>query len=142
MPAQTFIGCEAYIVRGSKLLLGKRGQISGAGTWALPGGHLEPNERIIDGLIREVEEELGISISPPNAQLLAVTDDIGANKHYLHMTFMVDIGDQEPELVEPEACDEWRWFELDALPTPLFPPHIKIFKTVASGAVYRADRSV
>ena len=26
-----------------------------------------------------------------------------------------------PEVREPNKCDEWRWFALDELPSPMFP---------------------
>ncbi len=45
------VGCEAYILRNGKLLLGKRGKVAGEGTWALPGGHLEYMERANEGII-------------------------------------------------------------------------------------------
>ena len=31
--------------------------------WVLPGGHIEPGERIIDALVREGEEETGLKLS-------------------------------------------------------------------------------
>jgi 8-oxo-dGTP diphosphatase len=132
------IGCEAYIERKGVLLLGKRGNVYGKGTWALPGGHVEYMERADATLIRELNEEMGITVTPRDLVLLAVTDDLtpDTGTHYLHLTFRVDIGDQQPALCEPEACGEWRWFPLNQLPEALFPPHQKIFATIASGDHY------
>jgi 8-oxo-dGTP diphosphatase len=39
-----------------------------AGWWTLPGGGLEPGESVADGVVREVEEETGLS-SAPGAEL-------------------------------------------------------------------------
>lgn len=134
----TKIGCEAYIVRNGKLLLGKRGNVFGKGTWALPGGHLEYLERADQCIIRELQEEMGLDLPPTAVKLLALTDDLEpkSGSHQVHITFAVDIGGQEPQLLEPEACDEWRWFPLAQLPSNFFPPHTKILRTIASGAVY------
>ena len=129
MPGTVTVGCEAYIVRDNQFLLGLRGPATyGPNTWALPGGRVEPMERVEDCMIREIKEELGI----------AVTDDPQHhhNQHHLHLTFAVHIGNQAPQLLEPESCLEWRWFNKNSLPEPIFPPHTKIFSTIASGSIY------
>jgi hypothetical protein len=49
--SHTKIGCEVIIRKGDTILLGKRGKAAfGTGTWALPGGHLELQERLVDAL--------------------------------------------------------------------------------------------
>jgi len=45
------IGINVFVVRDKKLLLGKRKNVYGAGTWGLPGGHLE----IFPGHIKEIQ---------------------------------------------------------------------------------------
>ncbi len=132
------IGCEAYIIRDGKLLLGKRGNVYGSGTWALPGGHLELMERADECIVRELKEEMGLTVDAAQITLLALSDDLQPenNIHYLHITFSVDIGSEEPEILEPEACQEWRWFPVDSIPENIFPPHVKIFDTVRSKNTY------
>jgi 8-oxo-dGTP diphosphatase len=131
------VGCEAYILRDGKLLLGKRGRVDGEGTWGLPGGHLDFMERADEGLIRELEEETGIKVSASAIILLALTDDLrpNRNEHYLHITFKVDIGSQQPKLLEPDKCSEWAWFDPDSLPE-IFPFQAKIFDTIRTGSTY------
>ena len=89
MQSITKIGCEAYIIRDEKLLLGLRKGAFGAGTWGLPGGHLEPMERADETIIRELAEEIGVTLYASQAKLLAVTDDIelATHTHYIHLTF-------------------------------------------------------
>jgi 8-oxo-dGTP diphosphatase len=55
----TLVGIELLARKESSILLGKRKNCTGAGMWALPGGHLEFNERLVDTMCREAEEELG-----------------------------------------------------------------------------------
>lgn len=38
------------------------------GAWHLPSGHLEADESVIDALIREAEEEIGITIKSEDVQ--------------------------------------------------------------------------
>jgi 8-oxo-dGTP diphosphatase len=133
------IGCEAYIRRNNKILLGKRGNVYGSGTWALPGGHLEYLERADQCLARELDEEMGIEVDTSEFKLLAICDDLQPenNIHYIHITYTVDIGDLEPQLLEPDACEEWRWFDVNDFPANIFPPHKKIFETIHHGEPYK-----
>ena len=52
------------IRRGDEILLQDRVKKDWAG-WTLPGGHVEPGESIVDSVIREMQEETGLTISHP-----------------------------------------------------------------------------
>jgi mutator protein MutT len=56
------LGCGAAITENSKILLVKRRRSPEANHWGLPGGKVEPGERVEDAVIREIGEELGITI--------------------------------------------------------------------------------
>jgi 8-oxo-dGTP diphosphatase len=137
------VGCEAYIVRDGQLLLGLRSKKKfGPGTWGLPGGRFELMERADEAMARELKEELGLEVHPGDLTFLALTDDPEpkAGSHHLHITFKVEIRDQEPVNAERDECDEIRWFALDDLPANIFPPHQKIFATINSGRTYAAPK--
>jgi 8-oxo-dGTP diphosphatase len=54
----------AAIIEGGKLLIARRAQGENMeGMWELPGGKVEPCESPIEGLRRELYEELGIKAS-------------------------------------------------------------------------------
>ena len=55
------------IVRESKVLLIKRAYAPYQHLWTLPGGRIEPGETIEQCAIREVQEELNITIRNPRA---------------------------------------------------------------------------
>lgn len=138
LPKATNLSSEAYIVDGSRLLLGLRKNTYGAGTWAMPGGHLNYMERADECLVREIKEEMSLDIRASDMELLALTDDLQPDSpnHYLHLTFKVNLKGKVPQVTEPEFCEQWKWFELNNLPKNIFPPHKKIFETIASGKVY------
>ena len=119
-----FIGVNVFVVRDGKLLLGKRKNCYGAGTWALPGGHLEQGEKLVAGAARELMEETGLSAE--SFEFTNIVNDPSTKKrHYLQIGFLAIGVKGEPDNKEPERCEEWCWFDLSALPENIFPNHKK-----------------
>ena len=65
--APMFVTVDTCVIQSGHILVNVRDNFPGKGLWALPGGFLEQNEKMIDGAIRELVEETSISLS--NAQL-------------------------------------------------------------------------
>lgn len=125
------IGVGVMIFKEGKVLMGKRKGKHGAGEFAWPGGHLEYMETIEECARREVREEAGIEIC--NIRLLRVM-----NLMEYPPTHFVDIGlvanwlSGEPIVMEPDSCENWDWYELDSLPSPLFasiPSYVEAYRT-------------
>ena len=55
------IGVGGAVVRKGQLLLVRRASRHGRGNWQLPGGFIEPDETIEQAVVREVQEESGVS---------------------------------------------------------------------------------
>lgn len=134
----TLIGCELFVRKGNSILLGLRRNCYGAGTWALPGGHLEFNERLVDALCREAKEELDASIKPAELTLVSIVDDLQPENglHYVHVSFELKDPCWEPRIMEPDYCEEWRYFPLDDLPEKFFPPHKDIVANYVHQRLY------
>lgn len=132
------IGVGVFIRNGNTLLVGKRGSTCkrGAGCIALPGGHVEPGETIVQAVLREVQEETGLAVQisgkypiPPGKDpalynslpfavpgMLAVTDhsDIhqqmdGRLVEHLSLWMMTVYAGGVPETKEPDKCTGWWW---------------------------------
>ena len=116
------IGVGVIIRKDNKILLGKRKNAHGTGTWCPPGGHLEFMETIDECARRETDEESGLVIT--NIQKPVFTEDFfeEEDKHYITMLVTTDWESGEPELKEPHKYEEWKWFAWDELPSPLFLP--------------------
>lgn len=94
-----------------RFLMGKRLNSHGAGTYALPGGHLEFGETPEQCASREVLEETGLEIS--DAKFLTATNDYmpDEGKHYITL-FMVCVRKDpnvKPQVLEPHKCEGWDW---------------------------------
>lgn len=57
-----FVTVDSLVIQSGHVLLVQRGQRPCAGSWALPGGHLNINETFLDGAIRELKEETQIKV--------------------------------------------------------------------------------
>ncbi|PID32251.1 DNA mismatch repair protein MutT [Candidatus Saccharibacteria bacterium] len=134
----TLVGCELFVRKDRAILLGKRKNCYGAGTWALPGGHLEFNERLVDAVCREAKEELGAIVKPQQLRMVSVVDDLQPqnNLHYVHISFELRDPQWEPRIMEPERCAEWRYFALDDLPSNFFEPHVGIIDNYLAQRLY------
>lgn len=114
------IGVGIIFQDGNKVLFGLRKGSHGTGTWAFPGGHLEFGESVLDCARRELFEETGLKSSL--MKIGPYTNDIHETekKHYITLFVLAQYEGGAPEIREPEKCQEWRWFEWNDLPTPLF----------------------
>lgn len=59
-----FVTVDAVVVQSGHILLVQRDAAPGEGLWAMPGGFLEQNEYIEDGVLRELKEETKIKVAP------------------------------------------------------------------------------
>ncbi len=116
------VGVGVVVMKDGKVLLGKRKNAHGEGSWCFPGGHLEFGESWEQCARREVLEETSLTIK--NIRFGTVTNDIfeKEEKHYITLFMLSEPEAGEVQLMEPEKCERWEWFEWDNLPRPLFVP--------------------
>ena len=120
MGKRPYVGVAIIVIKDGKVLLGKRKNSHGSGTWHFPGGHLEFNESIEACARREVFEETGLRIK--NIRLGPYTNDMFAKeqKHYITLFAVAEYDSGVLALKEPEKCETWDWFEWARLPQPSF----------------------
>lgn len=56
------VATSTAVFRRNSVLLGERGKGALAGLWSLPGGHVEPGERVREAARREVNEETAVDV--------------------------------------------------------------------------------
>ena len=140
------VGIGALLVSpAGRVLVGVRRSVAGAGTWALPGGHLELGESLAAAAARETEEETGLAVGGWAAVAVenCVVDADGRRvwggaavgapppppttvaSHYVTVFMRASLPD-EPVAAnrEPHKCEGWVWEHWRALGDgrPLFGP--------------------
>ena len=117
-PQRPRVGCGAAILDAQgRLLLVKRVKAPEADHWGVPGGKLDWGEAARTCAEREIHEELGVAIKA--GRVLAVTDMVAPDHHWVAITYAVESLEGEPAIQEAHAIHAWGWFALDALPSPL-----------------------
>lgn len=136
------VGFGVMILKDNKVLLGKRNEdpekadslLNGAGKWTMPGGKLEFGESFEEAAKRETMEETGIKVK--SMELICVNNDIIETAHFVTMGFLCEDFENDPKVMEPEEITEWKWFDLDDLPKPLYFPSEKVLRNYKEKKFY------
>lgn len=119
MPSKNSIQVAAAVIeRNGRFLIAQRGpQTHLAGYWEFPGGKREPGESFEDCLIREVREELGITVTQPTP-FKVIHHDYPEKSVELHFFFCsIDKGE-----ARPLGCANVQWVVPAELANFCFPP--------------------
>ncbi|MBW2981902.1 NUDIX domain-containing protein [Candidatus Woesearchaeota archaeon] len=139
------VGVGIMILDKGRILLGKRhddpkkadSALHGEGTWTMPGGKLDFGETPDEGARREAEEETSLNIDKEKLKLISVTNEVVHDAHFITLGFLCENFSGEPKVMEPDEITEWRWFDLNDLPKPMFFPCVKIVKNYLAGEIYK-----
>jgi 8-oxo-dGTP diphosphatase len=124
MPAERFhLAAAVYGVLedGPRVLLMRRaGSGYRDGELGLPSGHLDGGEDALEGLVRELREELLISADPDSCRLAVVVHrapESPGDDEYLDLVFRVSRWVGTPSIGEPDKCSELAWTDTTRLPS-------------------------
>jgi 8-oxo-dGTP diphosphatase len=116
------------------VMLHQRKGSLGKNYWGSGGGHLELGESLQDGALRELSEEAGEAVVVDKVTFLGVVNFTEMMpKHYVDVSFSAEWVSGTPINNSPQETTDWQWFELDKLPTPLFPPIEKYLIALKTG---------
>ena len=113
-PNNPLVGVGTLLIRDSNILLIKRLNSPEKGKWAIPGGHVELGERILDAAKREFLEETGINTEPLG--VVNVDEIITRNSHdkvlfhYILVTILMKDNGETP-IAGSDALDA-KFFDL------------------------------
>ena len=128
------VGIGVLVKNGDKILLGERISAHGAGTFQIPGGHLEFGESFEECAVREAKEESGVTSRA--VKVISVSNDISYEKHYVSIGVLTEYVEGEARDAEPEHSKNWQWVDPHNLPENMFPHSKKIIENWLSGNIY------
>ena len=129
---QVRVGVGIILLKGKKILLGKRKSPLGKGEYAGLGGHLEFGESIEECAKREAREEAGIEIK--NIKFLCLSSlKKYKGKHYIDIGLKAEWVKGKPKVMESEKCEGFEWYDLNNLPDPLFAAGYNYLEALKSG---------
>jgi 8-oxo-dGTP pyrophosphatase MutT (NUDIX family) len=104
--------------------------------WAAAvAGHVERGETVFAAAAREAVEEAGITdveLVPWCAMQRTGPDGLPIDERVDYF-FTATSWSGTPRIVEPDKCADLRWFNLDALPTPVVPHELRVLDTLRAG---------
>ncbi|MCK9597054.1 NUDIX domain-containing protein, partial [Candidatus Pacearchaeota archaeon] len=91
---------------------------------------------IKQAMVREVREETGIILDPSDLELIHVMNRKIPNNERADFFFTTKKWQGEPNIMEPEKCDDLSWFELNNLPENIIPYIKQAIESIRNGINY------
>ena len=131
-----FVTTDAVVIQSGHVLLVERKSEPGKGLLALPGGFLNQNERIIDGVIRELREETKIKVPGPvlrgSIKRTEVFDhpDRSARGRTITHACLIELPDGElPKVKGADDAKTAKWYPIGNIDSAtMFEDHYQIIK--------------
>jgi bifunctional NMN adenylyltransferase/nudix hydrolase len=137
---------DAVVIQGGHILLIQRGYSPGKGLWALPGGFINPKERLLDCMIRELVEETKIKVPE-----IVLRKGITYNEVFDHpdrdlrgrtitSAYLIELDGGNGELPRVKGSDDAKkakWFklsEIEEMSEMMYGDHAHIIKTMVARA--------
>ena len=125
------------LIAGSKILLSRRYNTGYCdGQYGLPAGHLEENETLKQGLVREAKEEIGVALDSADLELVHTMHRKIPNDGRVDFFFTAKKHQGEPKIMEIDKCDDLSWFEFNNLPENTIPYIRQAFAAFLKNIIY------
>ena len=106
------------------------------GEYSLPAGHLDGEETVTKGVIREVREESGVTVDPENIAMVHVMHRVSELNESIDFFFVIKKWQGEPHLAEPDKSDQVMWVSPQNLPANTVDYISFFFGEYAAGRIY------
>lgn len=131
----------AYLVlinEGKILLLKRYNTGYQDGNYSLVSGHFDGGETAAQCIAREALEEAGIVVNVNDLKVVNVIHRLATDREYFDIFVSANKWNGEITNMEPEKCNELKWFELNNLPSNLV-PEVKIVLNNIKNNIYYGE---
>ncbi len=87
------VGVGAVVIHEGRVVLIRRGKDPLRGRWVIPGGTVEAGETLHEALVREVQEETGLTVRPRDVVLVfdrILREDGELRYHYVIVDYLCE----------------------------------------------------
>ena len=122
------VGVGGAVVNDGRLLLVRRLSRRGRGNWQIPGGFVEHDETMELAVVREVEEEAGVTSTVQGVLGIRNRYDAeGGNSLYIVMLLRPQSGEPNPDMTEVDRAEYFSLAEIEAM-EQISPINIEVAK--------------
>lgn len=115
------VATHLLLVKDKQILLARRFQTGYEdGNYSLPAGHVEKDESVQAAMVRETNEEIGITVKAKHLTLAHVVHR-QSDRSSIDFFFWCKQWQGEVHIAEPDKCDHLLWSDVDDLPENTIP---------------------
>lgn len=125
------------LIKNGKILLSRRFNTGYQdGNYSVAAGHLDGNETFINAMIREAKEEAGLDIKAEDLEVIHAMHRKSPPDERIDLFLKANKWQGEPKIMEPDKCDDLRWFPIDNLPANTVPEIKYAIKNIRNKIFY------
>ncbi len=110
------------LMKDNRILLSRRHNTGYFdGDYSFPAGHLDGDEPLKQAMVREAKEEINVIMDPADLELVHTMNRRIPDNERVDFFFRAKKWQGEPEIMEPNKCDDLSWFEPNNLPRNIIP---------------------
>lgn len=110
------------LIKDGNILLSRRFNTGHEdGNYGVVSGHLDGNETFMEAMAREAKEEAGIDIAAKDLEVAHVMHRKSPPDERIDFYIRANNWQGELRIMEPNKCDDLKWFSIDNLPANTIP---------------------
>jgi bifunctional NMN adenylyltransferase/nudix hydrolase len=133
---------DAVVIQSGHILIVKRGAMPGKGLWAMPGGYINPDEQLVQSMLRELREETKIQVDEWTLKQCIKKSETFADPHrsargrVITHAFLIQLPDKKtlPRVKGSDDAEKAKWVPLaDLRADNMFEDHYAIIRKLIAG---------